>query len=393
MCAKCAHGVDRMPCMSYIRKRERTGGQPSWQVRWRFGGSRTGQWQSVTVRSHERAKTVRALLAAHGDGIHATDPRVHEIVTGVAVSPRVTFGEVARQYLDSRTGLRASTRDSYEWLLAHRLANWTDRPVASIKRDDVAALVNSLTDQGLSPLGTYDFAKSIFRYAVDHEPPLRVGNPAAGVKVKRNNRRPVAVFLTDHEAELLLASCDEVIAPMVAVTLATGLRFGEVTGLRVRDLELTGTRPSLTVAQAVRRPEGGNGYTLGEPKSASSRRVVVLDTHTVDLLGETVNDGRAADALVFPNPTGEHWRGSSFNVRWNRARDTAAAAGLAKRPRFHDLRHTHAAWLLTDGVPLLVVSRRLGHDSVAITASTYGHLHPDADDAVLASLARHRVSR
>jgi integrase len=137
----------------------------------------------------------------------------------------------------------------------------------------------------------------------------------------------------------------------------------------------------------------GGGYTIGQPKSASSRRTVVLDAHTVDLLAKAIV-GKSVDDLVFPNPaTGEHWRGSVFTRSWNRARDAAAAAGLAKRPRFHDLRHTHAAWLLTDGVPLLVVSRRLGHDSVAITASTYGLLHPDADDAVLASPARHQVSR
>jgi integrase len=238
----------------------------------------------------------------------------------------------------------------------------------------VSALVRTLADQGPSPLSAYDFAKSVLRYAANHEPPLRAGNSAAAVKVKRNHRRPVACFLTDHEAGLLLPACDEAIASMIKLTLATGLRWGEVCGLRVRDLDLTGNRPALAVVQAVRRPQGGNGYSIGEPKSASSRRTVVLDPSTVDLLTEIVT-GKAADDLIFPNPkTGEHWTSSAFTkAHWTPARDAAEAQGLTKRPRFHDLRHTHAAWLLTDGVPLLVVSRRLGHDSVAITASTYGY--------------------
>jgi hypothetical protein len=62
--------------MAYVKRRDRQGARPSWQVRWRFGGSRTGASQSVTVHTNERAKTLRALLAAHGDGLHSTDARV-----------------------------------------------------------------------------------------------------------------------------------------------------------------------------------------------------------------------------------------------------------------------------------------------------------------------------
>ena len=93
---------------------------------------------------------------------------------------------------------------------------------------------------------------------------------------------------------------------------------------------------------------------------------------------------------MFTHPvTGEFWRVDAWRKRcWSPTLARAVEAGLTKRPRPHDLRHTHAGWLLTDGVPLLVVSRRLGHESVMVTASIYGHITPEADDQVRTALAR-----
>ena len=69
------------------------------------------------------------------------------------------------------------------------------------------------------------------------------------------------------------------------------------------------------------------------------------------------------------------------------------AAGIPRTLRLHDLRHTYASLALQRGVPLLVVSRQLGHASIAITADVYGHLIPEATraaaDAVEAILGEH----
>jgi integrase len=78
---------------------------------------------------------------------------------------------------------------------------------------------------------------------------------------------------------------------------------------------------------------------------------------------------------LFPSATGTH-------VDYMTVRDahhrTLKAAGIPRRLRPHDLRHTYASLALQRGVPLLVVSRQLGHSSIAITADLYGHLAPDA---------------
>jgi integrase len=68
----------------------------------------------------------------------------------------------------------------------------------------------------------------------------------------------------------------------------------------------------------------------------------------------------------------------SSTTDWVPAVRTARANGLTKNPRIHDLRHTHASWLIQDGVPLFTISRRFGHTSTRTTEQVYGHLMPEA---------------
>jgi integrase len=113
--------------------------------------------------------------------------------------------------------------------------------------------------------------------------------------------------------------------------------------------------------------------------------------------------GKAADEALFVGPKGARLRENNFRDRvWKRA-ITAANADrdeedhfvprelrLNKQPRIHDLRHTHASWLISAGVDLPTVQRRLGHESITTTVDRYGHLDPDqlkrASDATNAAL-------
>ncbi|MFD5790586.1 tyrosine-type recombinase/integrase [Streptomyces sp. NPDC127037] len=72
--------------------------------------------------------------------------------------------------------------------------------------------------------------------------------------------------------------------------------------------------------------------------------------------------------------------------RWKSALDTANTAGLTKRPRIHDLRHTHASWLIAGKVPLPVIQARLGHEPITTTVDRYGHLLESSDGEVVAAV-------
>ena len=86
---------------------------------------------------------------------------------------------------------------------------------------------------------------------------------------------------------------------------------------------------------------------------------------------------------MFVNTNGDPIRQNVFyEYRWQRAIVLARSRGLLKKPRFHDLRHTHVAWLIAGGTPLPKIQQRLGHESIQTTIDVYGGLLADTDDQV-----------
>ncbi len=145
--------------------------------------------------------------------------------------------------------------------------------------------------------------------------------------------------------------------------MSTGLRWGEVTALQRRDLTLLSKRPTLRVQRAWKRRGEGGGTFLGAPKTKKSRRTLVLTPDQVTLFQRLIT-GKDPSDLIFTAPEGGAWHSGVFHARrWKPALDAANAAGLTKRPRIHNLRHTHASWLIAGKVPLPVIQACLGHES------------------------------
>jgi integrase len=97
--------------------------------------------------------------------------------------------------------------------------------------------------------------------------------------------------------------------------------------------------------------------------------------------------GRQDDEFVFTVPGGQPVRHSNwYNRVWLPTLDRANALGMKKRPRIHDLRHSHVSWLIAAGRPVPAISRRLGHESITTTIDRYGHMLPDVDDDTIAAL-------
>lgn len=105
--------------------------------------------------------------------------------------------------------------------------------------------------------------------------------------------------------------------------------------------------------------------------------------------------GKGPKDLLFTGVRGGPIEEHFTDRRWAAGIEKAKAKGLYKTPRFHDLRHTHASWLISAGVPLPVIQRRLGHDSIKTTVDIYGGLldqaQEAADDAIEAALVHGRV--
>ena len=123
------------------------------------------------------------------------------------------------------------------------------------------------------------------------------------------------------------------------------------------------------------------GHHLGHPKTPRSRRTITIAPAVAALLEKRI-DGRLADDFVFTSRTGLPLHNGDFYTHVWRKLMTAVAAEHIAPFRFHDLRHTHVAWLIAGGAPLPHIQARLGHESITTTIDTYGHLLPVGDELI-----------
>lgn len=199
-------------------------------------------------------------------------------------------------------------------------------------------------------------------------------NVAKGITLPRTGRKRQPVFLNTGEFAQFLQAIDPQWQTMVALIAATGLRFGEVTALTPSDVDLQTSIPVLRVTKSWSRAGRGREEILGPPKTDASIRTVSIPANLLEPL-QAAMEGRGVNDLIFHN-NGRQVKNVWFHENvWQPA---CRNSGLGKKPRIHDLRHTHASWLIMQGVPLTVIQRRLGHSSIQVTSDTYGHLAPDA---------------
>lgn len=209
-------------------------------------------------------------------------------------------------------------------------------------------------------------------------------NPADAADPPKQKRSQVAQdlwSLEDAQAFLVATEEDRMRAAW-HLAIATGMRRGEIAGLRWRDVDLDAK------CVAIRQTRTSVAYrvVVKPPKSNGSQRVIALDDSAVSHLAshrqrqveERLAFGSAYDTshdLVFRHEDGSPIHPELFTEWFQKC---VEAAGLPHM-RFHDLRHLHATMGLAAGVHPLVMSKRLGHANVGITLDTYSHVIPQMD--------------
>ncbi|MGO8950581.1 MAG: tyrosine-type recombinase/integrase [Ktedonobacterales bacterium] len=178
---------------------------------------------------------------------------------------------------------------------------------------------------------------------------------------------------------------------LYVLALSTGMREGELLGLRWQDVDL----PRRIVQVRMNVQETLGRYIIAETKTAYSRRTVALTQAAVDALanhwqkqqcerermGEKYDDSLH---LVFPNGYGGIM--IPHNITKRSFKRYLIKAGLGRDVRFHDLRHTAATLLLASGVNVKVVSEMLGHSNVAITLRIYAHVLPHMQQSAVQAM-------
>jgi len=208
-------------------------------------------------------------------------------------------------------------------------------------------------------------------------------NVTEAVAPPKDRRRAVESWDVDDVQRFLdVAADDHRYGPIWLVALHTGMRRGELLGLRWQDVNLDAGVLYVRQALSVVATDDGPKLTFGEPKTQSGRRTIALDPTCVATLREhrarqierrlALGPQWREGDLVFTNEIGGPV--DPMNL-YHRFIALAAKAGVPRIP-LHGLRHTHATLLMKHGVNPKVVAERLGHADITLTLSTYSHVLP-----------------
>ena len=354
-----------------------------WRVMYRVDGAQ----RTDLFTTHDAALRHKARVESlGGEAARAVLDALEGASSSAAAD--VTLGAYAPTVVQARDGITDGTRVDYLRMVRNRIQGSAlgELPLEAVTRDACATWVRGLTGTAKTRRNYHALLSSVLKTAV--EDGLIAANVAAGIKVKDTDAPGRRVFLTAGESAVLIAAIPLHWQPLVITLLGTGMRFGEATALLVGDVDLDAPTPVLYVRRAWKRSGHGTPTQVGAPKTRAGIRTVSLSAGVADALAPLVQ-GRPSDELVFTTPTGKPVQHSHFNARvWKPTVDRLAARvdadgnprtpDLAKRPTLHSLRHTHASALIQSGVPLTVIQRRLGHESIQTTSDVYGHLAPDA---------------
>ena len=350
-------------------------GQTSWRVRFRRIENGKPRETSETFDTHREAVSFAKLVDAIG-----ADAALQHLYEREPIIGAPTLNEYAERHIESITRITDGTRARYRGIWSRVWAEPIgDLPIDALDRHAIAKVVNAMSRAGAADktiANAHGLLAGIMKGAVLDG--YIETSPCIGVKLPRatDHETETGRYLTQAEFVELSLHVREVEPSfeIVAWFLAgTGCRWGELEALDRQALDLdAGTvkiRRAAKYANVTPRP-------IGPTKTKRSKRTIALPDELIEAL--RVHTARMKpDALVFTDLRGRQLSQAVFWRVWDKARKAADLESV----RIHDLRHSHASWLLAAGVPVHVVSARLGHESIQTTVDTYGHLMPDMQTA------------
>jgi integrase len=383
-------------------------------------GTFRANWRDATGRQKAKTFKTRKEAAAFLAETEATLSR------GTYVDPhagRARFNEIAARWLASRQLGRPATERTRYAMDSHVLPHWGDWPLSKIDHMAVQEWVSALA-QRLAPASVakcYSAFRSVLRSAMRSR--LIAVDPTDGVTTPSTYRPRAAlnVIPRDRFFSDLLPAIPLEYRALVCVAAGAGLRWGEAAGLPWGAVDLNRDRIRVgQVAEETARSVRVRPY----PKTRAGVRTVPLPDFLVAALRARLAEWPSEPdpaALVFGTRLATPLRRSNFrrqvwrpalvragllgkvaevapdkwHARWTDSdgiewlgdpTEREAVDQIARKAasglRFHDLRHSYATWLISDGVPINVVQRVMGHEQASTTLNFYVHASDDYEDDV-----------
>lgn len=318
----------------------------------------------------ECEEKIRAILDQADDG----DAVGHE---------KLTLDEFAKQWLEAvEPSLRPSTFRRYaDMLRVHILPQLGKRQLSKLTPFDLQRFYANRLAYGLSSTSVHHLHVMLHRVLKQAERWSMISrNVASMVDAPRRTFPEITTWNLEQVNHFFTVADQHDLAALWRLALLTGMRRGELLGLKWEDIDLE--RGVLAVRRTMSRGKGGQ-WELGQPKTAAGRRSIALPASCVTVLrkhrvNQNVQRLRLGGiwqdcGFVFTNRSGGSLHVNSLGAAFK------SVTATSKLPiiRFHDLRHTSATLLLAQGVHPKIVQERLGHADISMTLNRYSHVTPD----------------
>ena len=358
-----------------------------------------GRWVAVANLGYQNGKLKRK--SYYGESRKEVSDKLtaalSDLKKGIPIiTDRQTLAEFLWSWLSdvAKPSVRPKTFKTYSYLVRiHIEPSLGNRNLVKLGPQDIQRFLNDKGQSGLSPK-TVRHIHATLRSALNVA--MKWGlvsrNVATLVATPRLQKKEVRTFTPEEARTFLEVIRGDRLEALFSITLALGLRQGEVLGLRWQDIDFDSR--TLRVSVALQRID--KEFQLVEPKTERSRRTLPL-TETIYSTLRAHRSRQLEEKLA----AGPYWpeNGLVFTTRIgtpleprNVVRKYKALLKKAELPlyRFHDLRHACASFLIAQGVPARTVMEILGHSQISLTMNTYAHVMPamkqdavDLMDAIL----------
>lgn len=299
-------------------------------------------------------------------------------------SEKMTFGQWFKKWLKvyKKNNVEVTTFELYEHMVnTHIIPELGKRKIRTLKRAALQELINNKADD--LAVKSLELLRTILVNCLKHAvlDDIILKNPAVGLKVpkaEKDKREDIKPFTREELNKILEAASNSYMQNIISLAVFTGMRKGEITGLRWQDVDFK--KKVITIKQGAKYSRAENKTITGRPKSEKAYRCIPISEQLVSILKKQKAQQAALklelgtaytdNGLVFAKEDGNLLNG---NVVGNHFRRIVEKVGIDYRS-FHHLRHTFASIAISRKVNIKALSEVLGHSKIQITYDVYGHL-------------------
>lgn len=343
----------------------------------------TGKQKSAGTfaKESEALKAAQAFEAVEKQGQnakHVLKPRKQIKVYPQTRQGSPTLAAYGPKWLEGQINLEATTKATYGNSVRRIIAHLGQVALADLTKDHVTTFFATLQDSDLS-YSAVGQALTVFRGICQSAVAegFTSHDPTAGIVLRKKKTVEEMRILTPAEYRKLYDAIDDRYKLFIRTLVSTGLRWGECIALRASDIVRTHEGYVIRVRRVITEI-AGKREERAYGKSIHASRDVSIDQELATALQAAGSDG----GLIFTAPRGSFLNRANFHKFW---KDAQRATGI--EVRIHDLRHTHASWLVNGDCDLVTVRDRLGHADIKIT-SKYLHKVPGNEDRAVAAMRK-----